>query len=546
MELNLTVPSVATRVLSEVETRPAKVEQWLAQLPLLNLTETARKVLSTLTIYNRMALDADTRLQILEMFRYTVNLLTLELQKHYLGLPLPLPDKNKTIAEQNRQFQQELAFGYKWVILELAKLMDTPLPPREKEKLTQQLVVAVQRAIHYLTESLVISFESYSPYPLGVWREIHLLYRFAEQHGLADTEIDDQCNRPLKRSSVGNAYKQALLLDLADPYHLPARQIDKIYLYLDRWAMLAQVRPAAAAYDPTCQFMIDLTSEQAGFVNSPDTVLHETDQYRLLNTVELARKVHTHLTQLQQGQVLDAEGLGDDFFRDAEGLLRRLINAWGLHPRRSFRRSAKSEAEIDIAVGIDNINYWVNGGSKFVVSSTFVGPMPQRGLAGSSEKRGAEIHSPDMEYSRWSILDESAGGMALAKKGVIKSRVRVGDILGLRDEDGAWSVAAVRWARSASPSSVEIGAQRLAPSAEAVVIKTINEKGEESHFLPALMLPEIKALKQPPTLATATGIFRPERVLYMDNGFRLYKIFAEKIVESTGAFERFSFRIENP
>lgn len=546
MELTLTVPSISSRVLSEVETRAPKVEQWLSQLPLLNLTETGRKVLSTLTIYNRMALETETRLQILELFRYTVNLLTLELQKHYLGLPLPLPDKNKTIAEQNRQYQQEMAFGYKWVAMELARLIDTPLQAKERERLTGHLVVAVQRAIHYLTESLVISYESYSPYPLGVWREIHVLYRFAEQHGFADTDLDDQCNRPLKRSSVSQAYKQALLLDLADPYHLPARHIDKIYLYLDRWASLAQIQPAAPTYDPTCQFMIDLASEQAGLVNSPDTVLQETDQYRLLNTVELARKVHGHLTLLQQGQSPETEGLDADFFRDAEGLLRRLINAWGLHPRRTFRRSAKTESEIDLAIGIDNINYWINGASKFVVSSTFVGPPPQRGQVGPNEKRGGEVHSSDMEHSRWSVLDESAGGMALGKKGQIKTRVRVGDILGLREPDGAWSIAAVRWARSASPSSIEIGAQRLAPGAEAVVIKTVNEKGEESDFLSALVLPEIKALKQPPTLVTASGIFRPERLLYMDNGFRLYQIVADKVVETTGAFERFSFRHQNP
>jgi hypothetical protein len=546
MELNLTIPSISTRVLSEVETRPAKVEQWLSQLPLLNLTETGRKVLSTLTIYNRMALEPELRLEILELFRYTVNLLTLELQKHYLGLPLPLPDKNKTIAEQNRQFQFEMAFGYKWVVMDLAKLLDAPLQGREKEKLIQQLTIAVQRAIHYLTESLVISYESYSPYPLGVWREIHLLYHFAEHHGFADNQIDDQCNRSLERSSVSHAYKQVLLLDLADPYHLPARHIDKIYQYLDRWAMLAQVIPAAQSFDPTCQFLIDLTSEQAGIAYTADTVLQETDRYRLLNTVELARRVHTHLTQMQQGQLPDPEGLGADFFRDTDGLLRRLINAWGLHPRRSFRRNAKSETEIDVAIGIDAINYWINGGSRFVVSSTFVGPMPQRGQVGPNEKRSAEMRSPDMEYSRWNVLDESAGGMALAKKGHIKMRIRVGDLLGIREPDGAWSIAAARWARSASPSSIEIGTQRLAPGAEAVVIKTLNEKNEESDFLPALLLPEIKALKQPPTLVTACGIYRPDRTLYMDNGFRLYKVEADKALETTGAFERFSIRILNP
>lgn len=541
MPIQLNVPQISGRVIAEVETRPERVEKWLAELPLLNIAETARKVLGQLSMNNRVAIEPNTRFEVTEHYRYTVNQITLELQKQYIGLPLPLPDKNKSVAEHARQLQLEMAFAYKWVVLDLSKLPEAEL----KQKHARRLALAIQRAIHYLTEAIVISYESYSPPPVGHWLELHTLYRYAENLGLAEIEVDDVCNRATQKSSVVNAYKQALLLDVSDPYHLNARQVDKIYQYLDRWAHLARILPAQVNFDPTCQFLTDLTADRSGVLYTPDTLLQDPQRFRLLNTVELARKVHGQWTALTRGGEVPTEGLPANFFADSHDLLKRLINVWGLHPKRGFSRNARLDQEIDVAIGIDAINYWLNGGVKFVVSSTFVGPTPLRTHVGPRENKPIEVRSDDLEYGRWDIIDESAGGLSLSKKGVIKTRVRVGDLLGLRTpgEGTAWTVASVRWLRSANPSSVEIGVQRLTPSAEAVVIKTLSDKNLESDFMPALLLPEIKALNIPPTLVVPCGVFRPDRTLYLDNGYRLSKITATKLFESTSAFERLVFQV---
>lgn len=271
MPIQLNVPQISGRVIAEVETRPARVEQWLSELPLLNIAETARKVLSQLSLYNRMAIEPQNRFEVAELYRYTTNQLTLELQKQYIGLPLPLPDKSKGIAEHARQMQLEMAFAYKWVVLELSKLGDAEI----KHKHARTLSLAAQRAVHYLTEAIVISYESYSPPPIGHWLEIHTLYRYADSLGLAETVVDDICNRATQKSSVANAYKQALLLDVSDPYHLNARQVDKIYQYLDRWAHLATILPAQVNFDPTCQFLVDLTADRSGVLYTPDTLLED-------------------------------------------------------------------------------------------------------------------------------------------------------------------------------------------------------------------------------------------------------------------------------
>jgi hypothetical protein len=540
MLLALNVPPLTKRVLSDIELRPTRVQQTIAELPVLNVTETSRRLFSMINANNRIDIEDDVRLRLLEIYRQPVHDLSLELQKQYLGQALPLTDRQKIVAEQNRQFQVEMAFGYKRIVLDWASA------PIAEPRAPQQTALVIQRAIRHLAEAIAISYEIYSPHPLGVWQEIHALYQYAETLQVAEIPVEDTLNKSVPNSCVAHVYKQALLLDIADPYHLPARLTEKVQHYLDRWANLAVLLPASPNFDPTCQFLIERGADHVGIAYTHQLKIEAPEQYRLLNTIELARLVHMHLTTLLQGERPEADGLDEAFFaEDNSDLLRRLINVWGLHPKRGFRRSRRSEHQMDVAIGLNAINYWLNGGSRFVVSSTFVGPMPQRTLVGPNERKTLHVEQPDLEYVTWDVLDESAGGFSLAHRGLIRTRVRVGDLLAVRVPGAInpWSLAAVRWARSASPSEIEIGVQRIAPSADAVVFKLITEEGKESDFLPALRLPETAALNQPASLITHRGVFRPQRQMFLDDGLHLYHIVATQAIEITSAFERFHFQV---
>jgi len=526
-------------VLSDIELRPAHVQKLISELPMLNVVETSRKLFSMINVNNRIEIEDRVRLDLLELYRKPVHDLSIELQKQYIGQPLPMTERQKIAAEQNRQFQLEMAFGYKRLVLNSAS------PPATGVSFAPNTAMAIQRAIRHLAEVIAISYEIYSPYPVGAWQEIHALYRHAEDLGVTEVQLEDRLNKSLPATSVAHVYKQALLLDLADPYHLPARLTEKVQHYLDRWASLAVVLPATQTFDPTCQFLIDHTADHAGIAYTHQTLLEAPEQYRLLNTVELARLVHMHITTLMHGDRPDTDGLAETFFsEDVSDLLRRLINVWGMHPKRGFRRSPRTQDKMEAAIGINAINYWLNGGSRFVVSSTFVGPMPGRTQIGQ-ERKVLHIEEPDLEFAKWDVLDESAGGFSLARQGLIRTRVRVGDLLAIRTPGAMnpWNLAAIRWARSASPSEIEIGVQRLAPTAEAVVIKLITDEGKESDFLPALRLPGVGALNQAPSLITHRGVFRPQREIYLDDGLHLYRLITTQTLEVTSAFERFQFQI---
>ncbi|MCR4300755.1 MAG: hypothetical protein NUV51_04020 [Sulfuricaulis sp.] len=539
--MTLSLPTLTSRSADEIELQPQKVKRWLEELPLLNITETGRKLHSTLSIHNRVQFDDKLRLQILELFRYPVNQLSLEFTKQYSGLPLPLSEKHKSIAEQNRQFHMEMANGYKRLAMNMASSSE----PGTKGQAF--LATAIQRAIRYLSSELVVTYQTYSPCPENIWKEIHALYAQAEALGLGEIAVVDDLNKTVPNTSVSHAYKQALLLHFSDPYHLPPRMIDWTHHYLDRWAPLAQLTVVTNAYNPTCQFLIDLHNDHAGIAYTAGTVPEDPKRYRLLNTIELARQIHAQLTLLVKGEMPPAEGLSENFFRECgQDLLRRLVNDWGVNPQRTFRRNKETGHRVEIAMGMDRINYWINGGKKFVVSSTFVGPIPHRATLTPDKIKQKVILIPGRELSIWDVEDEGAGGLSLSISGEIRLHIQVGDVLITRTagEGNPWTVGIIRWVRSTGISHIEIGIQHIAPSANPVVIKTVNEDGQESDFLPALLLPEIKPLNQTQTLVTHRGVFKPEVKIFMDNGYRLYRLIPTRLIEASQSFEQFSFDIQ--
>jgi hypothetical protein len=84
-----------------------------------------------------------------------------------------------------------------------------------------------------------------------------------------------------------------------------------------------------------------------------------------------------------------------------------------------------------------------------------------------------------------------------------------------------------------------MGVQRLAPLAASVAILPIEEN--EARYAMALELPEVKPMKQPATLITERGFYKPNRIFNLDNGYRTRQIKAYKLLELTGAFERFQY-----
>jgi hypothetical protein len=531
MTIKLSTPGLEQNLI--VETRPKQVAEWLATLPLTNLSDSSRSVLDALSALNRSKVPEDTRLKLLELYRTTIVSLASALEAQFSGQPLPLPEKSRIIASQARQLQTELAYGYKIILLDLAN-----------RKLSfgsnKQLPLIVERAIGSLSRMLVVCYQTYAPTPAGVWAEMHVLFTYAVEQGIQDEPVADQG----RQSSVNLAYKQALLLALLDPYRLMQGEVNKVLEYLNLLGGHAHLQPLMQTSNPSGFFLVRLDSDKPPRALAHDTTVTDARTDILLNTIELARLLHQQISQLETG--VDPKALQLPFAAKDFGypnLLRRMLKHWGIAPKRLFNR-VQHDAKMEICAGIRSIHHFLSGD----LSGGVVGSAGETSEHETTEITLELANSPLDKASHqtyvsrnWLIINESAGGLALAKDPKTDVQVRVGEIIGLRPEDSeGWNIGVVRWVSSENPNHLQLGAQMIAPTATPVMLRPlITSSG--TPFQPALLLPEIPALKQPATLVCLRGGFIPQREFLLDQNGIPQNVRASKLLEQTATFDLFEF-----
>ena len=557
MTLRLSVPQSYDEAETAIKTEPALLRDWLDQMPLLDSSGAAEQLYQAIKTTNRVALHPDVRLELLELYREKIELVSQALSKLYTGLNQVLTERHKSMAEQVRQFDVELASGYKRIILDITEAKRGRL----KHKHGLKLALPIQRAIRHLSATLVHAYEFYMPYPVGTLREIHELYHFAEELAIGNLPIAEPLNNTLPQSSINHIYQQALLLDLSDPYHLPNHMIQKVQHYLDRWASLAEIGPVKNEPKDSCQFVIDLHSDRAGKAYTSPSSGTLADHHRLLTTLELARSMHTQLALMKQGKTPSHDGLGADFFNPSvKDMLVRLINTWGINPKRIFPRNTQSGGQLQLVLGLAAINFFINDEHRFVTSAKQLGPkqpgkndstlfldqVPTAAHHNPRERRRAEDLRKPPVATTWFILDESAGGLALQTRTQENLDIKVGDLVAthMPQSNHDWNIGIVRWMKYPGPGQIELGIQRLAPRARPAAIKILRKAGDnelESDFLYALILPELPALKQRQTLIVPRGTYQNDQMIYLDDGTTIQRVSSARLLEVTGSFERFEY-----
>lgn len=530
--LELSIPEQRTNPGVSLETGLAPTERWLARLPMLDLPQAARKIHDALFVLNRTPLKDDARLKLLELYRGPIMIIGHEMQLPQVGFALPLAGKSKQVAELARLLGSELAIGYKAVVM--ARLHRLK-PAQQRE----QIILPVYRALEQLAHTLLKSYAYYAPYPAGAWREIHALYRYAESLGILDKNVEEP-PLPAAVDHIEHLYKKALLLGLADPYHLPFGVIEQVYTQMDRWVALVRLLPHMDGTNQKCQFQIDLDTDRAGALQSgADGDNHA--RHVFLDTRDLVRSLHAQLLTLQNH---DAEGAAAD--ERNEDVLRHLVTAWGLGPTRRFARIHR-DGQCEIAVGLDSVNFVINGEKYFECTSVDEDDTGQTVLGTYGHQKLQRRRGAVTKHA-WIVMDESASGLGLNAQAPENVQARVGDVIATRltAPHADWAVGVIRWLKSAGSEHMVVGVQRLAPAARAAAVKPvqINTDGVDELVL-AVLLPEMPALKTPESLLTPRGIFAAERNLFMDTGDGLHMIRAKRLIESTRAFERFEFAVLN-
>ena len=571
--MQLTVPNRTAPKSNSFDSKHSSVKSWIDDLPMANVGETTRLLFGALTDLNKQDIPASQRFKILEMLQKPIQHVTGHMKKHYIGQAMPLAAQNLKIAHLSREISYALATGYKVLVMEQIAGVG-----RKDKKL---LVTAMHRAIKLLSAVLLKSYQVYEAYPDSVWLEIHSLYRYAESNRLHNTKvIDDTTKRAA--STISDAYKQILMLALACPYRMRHTEAETVYTALEDWASYCELKPVYKAGGEV-MFATNFDTDQPPSYLVLRDANENRNTCRILGTSRLADLLRKRLSEKH------ATGTKTGNHPINENMLRRLMLAWGVMPKRRYSR-VRDHSQVIAAMGLSSIHYFVSGEVAFNEGAAGddcsielgVKPGPQLdepahfGARTISEDTGKLPDVWEMNYriegqegpsstemavaraaagmqidvshqtKNWKMVNVSAGGYCLLWDNPETTRAQVGELLGIREQSDPdtfhWRLGVIRWLKFVEKRGLELGVQMLSPGAVGVAARMdLKARGKTEDFTRGLLLPEITSIQQRSTLLLPSPPFKPNDTAIVNCHGKDVRVRLTKLVENTGSFAQFQF-----
>ncbi len=499
-----------------LETKPKQVEAWLTRLPLSNPVEAAETLADYLATLNRLELSHDARAKIIERMTPVVDDIVASLYEHYGSVPLPLLPKQQRNAELAKRLMRELADANKTLLLDWLKRRFHLFGGNPASLYLQRILLALQTILE-------ISFETHDPVPEGIWVDLHQTYNYALRNGLKET-IPEGGSKML---SIEQIYKATLLMAIADPYRFPQAELPWAKDIIARFANLATIFPAEDTIKGQAGlFVVEVNTDSAPTPIARDAHPMNPRWDLLLNTTELAKHLALITTYLKGHEPPDKIGL-PDVARDPAypTMLRRLKLNWGASlQRKSQRRRQPNGREFEISFGLKSLHQ-------------LIAPTPRS----DTIHYGLGGNEAPPTIVRCKTMNDSMGGLALIKTGNVPIQIRVGDVVGIRQDQSDWGVGLVRWFRVPRQGEMFFGIQLLAPQALSVQVR----RKDNGRQWPCLLLHPSPNTKQTPMLLSQPGCFAPDipAEIHTPKGNQLVQI--EKRIEATPSIDLFRFQMHS-
>lgn len=534
-------------------TRPAALTSWLDDLPLINTGKSLELLGDALQHVNTMKLPPDNRQQTLERFAAPALCVTDALKKNFLDKPLPLKGSKLVSATQTLELLNALATGY--------RILAEDLCGNNRDK--PQLVIALHRAMRYLSEILLTSYRIYIQYPEGLWKTINALYALADDHNITGQVVPDITLQTPVSSTIETVYKQILLLSLACPYRLRQDEIRFTYKALLDWADFCQLHHLNEE-KTNGLFSVNLQSDTPPSYRDPGDNNIADPHTRILDTNSMASRMREVLATRQDGTNQQA-GTGDT------EIMRRLMLAWGVMPKRLFARHPQ-DAPVKLIIGLNAIHQLLPGtvteppetnenirDQHYLQDPTFEtetsfktnsvgGKSTQQTVAETSNPLKGAYAADKLATSRietWKIADISAGGCCLLWDSDEVSCAQVGELVALI-EDGErnpnnWQAGTIRRMKFTREHGLELGIQLLSPGARAVWAHLCKNGVNTGDRIQGILLPGIEAIKLQTSLLLPSLPFRTGCTATLEDNGKTETVKLTRQLENTGRFAQYHF-----
>jgi hypothetical protein len=525
------MPSFLPSTQQPVVTDLKSCEAWLARAALAEPKQACRELTGLLESLEDVPPPERALVEILERLREPIVVAQAEHAKRYAGHPLPLKDYEVAAFEQVFDLWTTLGRAFR-------RLLRSALEDASRDLADKKPLLA-HRALDCIGELMLAHYRSRREVEGELWRDLHQLYRTADEAGLAMTTVSAGY-RSKSVSTCAEVYVRALLLSLANPYSLGTRELAWTRRWATMWAY--KVDLAAAAADGQ-GYAIDLDGNQPPAWTKQEAATRTT---RFLETANLRRSIRSRIKKLDSGVDPQTLGLGKDVVQpDAGRLLSTLLRAWVEAPAsRQFTRRLVA-ARTELVSGFDSIHLAVGG--KLSRSASRHWDYSRRDAEqihiyqGVAERATEEV-AAGFTAEKWETLDESANGFRLRRKGP-GERLALGQLVALRPSGArGFILSEVRWLMSGVDQSLTIGAAALPGLAKGISARSASSPNNAPEpYTQAFLLPN--SANQPGSVVLPSGWYQHGRELELKDEDETMRVKLAGLVNRGHDYDRANFSV---
>lgn len=522
--LKLTFPSLQAGQEFMLDTHPSAIAQWMDSLAFADIDHAINELSRIIRTLNRSEQKVSHR----EENFYTLDQGYLQLSRHFREQN----DQRSALINSSQykalhNLSTEMAFASKRLVKDLSS-------QKILLKKTQRIAKAVNYAQHYLGIMLIEQYQLYAPIPSYIWRELHMLYSYAEKNKFHQTQLmkDSDPLEPL--ATIELSYIRNCLMSAINPYHIEDQHHWHLFKYLAHWSDKARMTSNISKYSESQCFIIDLTDSNKPHFASDDIEYEDESMIRLLITTNLLATLAQQLEQFNTNKSLPLPGFytGIDS-NSAEKLLQRIYAYCDHHVERKSARYPIM-ADVDTVWGLKNVMLIVNQEDN-IPSNPDLDINLQKILAN------------DYEINiRWQAVNHSDGGMCIKQIKQDVNELSVGNLVLLKRHinnlpQKQWQLAISRWLNGERNGGATVGLEFIHGETELIFYLTKNKEGQLIKHPTLLVKPFDSSY---PLLITSKNLIGGQKIIQLLVNDEQRVGHLTNVIENSSALTIFGVRLE--
>ena len=570
LDMQIYMPSQDPLAEEDSAFTPRNVRRWIKTAPLANLRLVSTELIELLATSNRVSYSGKQRFTSLEYLIPTCQSYLSQYRKLLSHQTFPLSEAAEEVYCYQQSLLSELAIAYKIMIAEAVN-GDNSLSEKK-------LFLCFFRSIFYLKQQYICSVLTYQKVSDTIWPDICQLYRASDfynfiNHTYHDREIGE-------KTEIENTFKYLCSLSMITFNKLRQGEASKLVKFLNKNCNLIEVKKELDSINEDYIYVANLATGKTPTYYIPRELPISSENRFILYSLfinklsELKQKyVQSHSYYLNTDDEIDPD------------LANRLISMIGQPTQRSKKR-LKSNQIVKAIVGLEqiigtldpnksvDIEDPLNEDSQSIYNLGLIAMEKkasnifQRVDFNEYAKKQAKLESqnlsavwepfsleeltddklqkPDENSNKrragtWKVENYSSGGFCLNYDSDGSCRIRVGEIIAIRDINNAdqtikWLTGTIRWMQSTPRESSRIGVELF--GAECALISA-QCKNDNAAQYKGLLLKRIQDNQRKFSLLV------PTRVSFETNDIVLYGKKSERntilgqTLEKTSSFTHF-------